>query len=62
MKTQTESIIDQLMQLVTITHYNDLINPDIVSDLIKKGLVSKYNGRYFLTVDGIDLLINIDKL
>ena len=60
--SNTDLIIEQLVQLKTITHEFDLIHPIIIPDLYKKDLIRKYGTRYYLSERGMDTLIQIDSL
>ncbi len=58
----TVDIINQLIQLKTLTHNKDLLHPRVIDRLLDGELIFMYVDFYYLTYKGVDLLNQIDRL
>ncbi len=58
----TNSLLDQLFWLTTVTHQENIANPRITRNLVSKGLVNQVGSYFFITELGVRLLNNIDYL
>ena len=58
-QSKNNGMLEQLLQLTSLTWDGDLISKAHAHELWQKGLVDKVNGFYFITKEGIEIL---DKL